>query len=130
MFTKNYISLSIRITWAVILIAAVFGIIPAHASGVIYYVKSNASGANNGSSWTNAYTDLQFALAAASSGDEIWVAAGTNKPVLSIERYHSFFFNKGVAIYGGFSGTGNLRGQSKPPMKETILSGGNCAGGG
>src|SRR5258706_12926625 len=123
MFTKNYISLSIRITWAVILIAAVFGIIPAHASGVIYYVKSNASGANNGSSWTNAYTDLQFALAAASSGDEIWVAAGTYKPVLSIERHHSFFLKNGVAIYGGFAGTETLRAQRDPSMNDTILSG-------
>ncbi len=38
---------------------------------VVHYVKWNADGANNGTSWTDAYTDLQSALSAASSGDEI-----------------------------------------------------------
>ncbi|HEU5248478.1 MAG TPA: hypothetical protein VFW15_00700, partial [Thermoanaerobaculia bacterium] len=41
------------------------------AAGTIF-VKFNASGANNGTNWTDAYTDLQAALAASTSGDEIW----------------------------------------------------------
>jgi len=123
MFTKNYKSLSIRIALAIVLIAGVFGVTPVHASSVIYYVRSNASGTNNGSSWANGYTDLQFALASASSGDEIWVAAGTYKPVLSIERHHSFFLKNGVAIYGGFAGTETLRVQRNPSANVTILSG-------
>jgi hypothetical protein len=48
----------------------------------LYFVKSNALGSNNGRSWTNAFKDLQSALAIATSGDTIWVAAGTYKPTI------------------------------------------------
>ena len=45
-------------------------------AGNIIYVNAGAAGGNNGTSWTDAYTDLQSALARASAGDEIWVAKG------------------------------------------------------
>ncbi|MCK5174403.1 MAG: hypothetical protein KAR47_13495, partial [Planctomycetes bacterium] len=41
----------------------------------IIYVKQGATG--NGTTWTNAYGNLQNALDTAISNDEIWVAAGT-----------------------------------------------------
>jgi len=47
--------------------------------GVIY-VDDDAAGANNGSSWANAFNYLQDALEVAESGDEIRVAQGTYKP--------------------------------------------------
>ncbi|MFN8357684.1 MAG: choice-of-anchor Q domain-containing protein [Spirosomataceae bacterium] len=68
-----------------------------------FYVKSNASGTNNGSSWTNAFTNLQDALATACSGAQIWVAKGTYKPGTS--RSASFSMKAGVKIYGSFAGT-------------------------
>jgi len=68
------------------------------------YVNDDASGDNNGTSWTDAYTDLQSALTAAISGDTIWVASGTYKPTSGMSRSSSFSMKNGVAIYGGFAG--------------------------
>ncbi len=73
----------------------------------IIYVKQNASGANNGTSWTDAYTSLQTAITNASTGTQIWVAAGTYKPTAGTDRGISFSLKNGVAIYGGFPNTGN-----------------------
>ena len=47
---------------------------------VIIYVDKDATGSDNGKSWTNAYTDLQDAIAAALFGSQIWVAEGIYKP--------------------------------------------------
>jgi predicted outer membrane repeat protein len=73
-----------------------------------WYVKVNATGANSGLSWTDAYTDLQLALGSSSFGDEIWVAAGTYKPTSTTSATTSFNLVNGVAIYGGFYGTETL----------------------
>jgi hypothetical protein len=40
------------------------------------YVDADAVGLGNGSSWDDAYNDLQTALSFAVSGVEIWVAEG------------------------------------------------------
>lgn len=70
----------------------------------IIYVDANATGNNNGTSWTNAYTDLNLALSNLSAGDEIWVAEGVYDP--SSDSAKTFFINQdNVKIYGGFAGT-------------------------
>ncbi|MHC4672542.1 MAG: right-handed parallel beta-helix repeat-containing protein, partial [Planctomycetota bacterium] len=98
------------------------------------YVDDNATGANNGMSWADAFTELQSALAVATSGDEIWVAAGTYTPDYDVntgmhtgDRIATFQLKNGVAIYGGLAGdedpaTFNLDDRDFV-ANETILSG-------
>jgi hypothetical protein len=123
MFTKARKDFSVRI---VLILAFIFGwmeVVSVQASTIIHYVKWDASGANNGTSWTDAYTNLQSALSAASSGDEIWVVAGTYKPTTSTDCTISFTLKKSMAIYGGFAGTETLRTQRNPLTNGTTLSG-------
>jgi len=93
---------------------------PARASGVIWYVTTTGTG--DCSSWANA-CNLQSALGAASSGDEIWVMAGTYIPTSGTDRAISFQLVNAVAIYGGFAGTETARSQRDPEANLTILSG-------
>lgn len=78
------------------------------ASAAIIYVNQAAAGSNNGSSWSDAYVDLQSALNVAVSDDDIWVASGTYMPSVEVggtgSRYQTFQMINGVTIYGGFAG--------------------------
>jgi hypothetical protein len=89
----------------------------------VRYVKWNASGANNGTSWADAYADLQSALSAATSGNEIWVAAGTYKPSTGTNRTSTFQLKGDVSVYGGFAGTEMALYQRNIETNVTILSG-------
>src|SRR5436309_3275359 len=93
------------------------------AWAAIRYVNAAATGANSGASWSDAYTDLQSALAATQSGDEIWVAAGTYKPTTGTDRTKSFVMKTGVGIYGGFTGSETARSQRNLTATTTTLSG-------
>ncbi|MDM8555121.1 DUF1565 domain-containing protein [Desulfococcaceae bacterium HSG7] len=73
------------------------------------------------------YTDLQTALAAATSGEQIWVASGTYRRTTGSDRYATFQLINEVRIYGGFQGnenpdTFNLDDRDFD-THETILSG-------
>ena len=72
------------------------------AQAATKYVKWNAAGTNDGSSWTNAWTSLRNGANSATTGDEVWVA-GTNTYAENVTM------KGGVAIYGGFAGTETLR---------------------
>jgi hypothetical protein len=72
----------------------------------IVYVDDSATGANNGTSWDNAYTSVQTALTAAVSGTEIHVGQGTYKPTTGTDRTVSFVLKNGVSLHGGYAGCG------------------------
>src|SRR5688572_27581736 len=95
-------------------------------AGTRYVDVSLATGANDGSSWSDAYQGvdgLANALAAAASGDEIWVAAGTYKPTASLTRTISITLVNGVGVYGGFAGGETSLAERDPTANPTVLSG-------
>ncbi len=96
----------------------------AHLSeGATRYVDhSAAAGADDGSSWLNAHTTLQGALAVVASGDVLWVAEGTYPAVASGD----FTISEDLHLYGGFA-TG---GQADPDDRDisshpTVLTNAN-----
>lgn len=83
------------------------------------YVDGAASGANNGTSWANAYTNLSPAITAATAGNEIWVAAGTYTPAAST----SYVMKEGIKVYGGFLSGMTLLTSRDPVANVTTLDG-------
>jgi hypothetical protein len=88
-----------------------------------FYVDAGASGANDGSSWADAYTDLNMALTSVISGDQVWVTTGVYTP--GTTRSDTFQLVSGVQIYGGFSpGDTQLSDRDPDPATNgTVLSG-------
>ncbi|MDO8629702.1 MAG: right-handed parallel beta-helix repeat-containing protein [Phycisphaerales bacterium] len=90
----------------------------------VIYVHADATGANDGSSWTDAFLDLQDALGAAESGDEIWLAGGRYTPDRgTMDRAGVFRMMGGVPLYGGFAGWEECRDDRDWAANPTILSG-------
>jgi len=92
------------------------------ATAQVTFVHQAATGAQNGSSWQDAYTDLQAALAATSQG-EIWVARGTYLPGAVGNPSATFQLKSDVALYGGFAGGETSLSQRDVSANPTILSG-------
>lgn len=105
------------------LFAAALAAIPALAQGQVVYVDASAHGTNDGTSWTNARTDLQVALAAASSGTEIWVARGVYRPAAPGGTTISFAVPPGVRVYGSFAGFETSIVQRDIEAHRSVLSG-------
>jgi len=100
--------------------------------GHTIYVDDDAAGANNGTSWTNAYRYLQDALADANGSEkpiEIRVAQGIYKPdqgtnQTSGDREATFQLINGVSLKGGYAGMGEPNPNARDiEAYETILSG-------
>jgi hypothetical protein len=113
--------------WTVFALAALLVVSGAHAQRVIH-VDTDAEGANDGSSWANAFVFLQDALAVAEDGDEIWLAEGVYRPdqgsrVSLGDRAASFELRHGVAIFGGFAGHEQNRDDRVCQKDLTTLSG-------
>lgn len=95
-----------------LLIVALSWSLPCSAQSIVYIDASNTATTQNGASWATAYSDLQDALDAASTGDSLFVAAGEYRPSTnpyssSNPRLNTFFFGGTNALWiiGGFDGT-------------------------
>jgi len=80
-----------------------------NSSQSIVYVDAGAHGANDGSTWKNAFTSLQDALAMAVSGREIRVARGLYTPDQGLgitrgSREAGFTLISGITVSGGYAG--------------------------
>ncbi len=106
----------------------------------VLYVDTDATGANDGSNWCNAYNELFSAInnAEFSGGDvtEIWVAEGTYRPAVCLpppfhpcdaqspQRSLSFRLVNDVAIKGGYAGCAEPDPDARDiDLHLTILSG-------
>lgn len=93
---------------ALVVLGMFAGLCPlASAQRIIHVDQSVSGGANNGTSWSNAYTSLQTALTSAVAGDAVYVAKGTYRPDDgSGLRTATFQLKSGVSLIGGFAGHG------------------------
>lgn len=105
---------NVRIAGRGIDIGAYESVIVPKPDGNVFYVDQDATGKMNGSSWKNAFLDIQTAINAAKVyNDEngvqtqLWIAAGTYDitAIISIQS--------GVSIYGGFDKTEKSLGERK-----------------
>lgn len=87
------------------------------------FVRSGANG--DGSSWQNAFGDLQSALHAARQAApvQIWVAGGKYLPTSTGDRNASFVIPDGVVLLGGFAGFESSPEQRDWRVNLTVLSG-------
>jgi len=99
---------------------------PIIVAGTIY-VDKDAVGSGDGSSWEDAFIDLQSALDAAWPGNEIRVAEGIYLPDttgLADPREATFQLKNYITIKGGFAGYGTTDPNDRDvELYETILLG-------
>jgi HYR domain/Thrombospondin type 3 repeat len=89
------------------------------------YVKHDATGANDGTSWANAFTDLNAALDRQYNGSasEFWVARGTYVPRPPSGGQSGFQLSFLTSLHGGFAGHEMSLEQRDLNNNLTILSG-------
>jgi hypothetical protein len=111
--------------WATLITSTVENVNPGHINVTgenlgqeflkkrLYVNKNVIAGTQDGSSWANAFSNLQDALklveATSFCSADIWVAAGTYYPdegvgYVNDGRGQSFKMKSGVKLYGGFAG--------------------------
>ena len=88
-----------RIAIAFLFLSFLFALSTSSALAGVVYVDQNATGAQDGSRWEDAFTTITAGLAASASGDEVWVKSATYNEAITMQE--------GVALYGGFSTDGS-----------------------
>lgn len=100
---------------------------PDECEPLMLFVDQAARGGADGSTWADAFTDLQDALDTAHSRPgrtEVWVARGDYLPDRATgEQDRSFIIGGSLAVYGGFAGGEVMLDQRDPAANPTILNG-------
>ncbi len=93
----------------------------------VVYVDADATGADDGSNWVDAFDDLQAGLDVATAGTQVWIAAGTYFPSVLVggaeHRFATFLVPSDVELRGGFAGGELSVAQADPALHTTTLSG-------
>jgi predicted outer membrane repeat protein len=92
-------------------------------------VDPDATGANNGLTWADAYTNIQAALndawstigAGEAASCEVWVRSGVY--YVYDTDFQSIVFGTNTDLYGGFAGDETERDQRDPEAYPTVLDG-------
>ncbi|MEL6715082.1 MAG: right-handed parallel beta-helix repeat-containing protein, partial [Planctomycetota bacterium] len=104
-------------------------LLPAVAAAQVLHVDvSLTTGADDGTSWANAYQGsegLHAALASAPDGAEIWLTSGTYKPSATGDKTRAFLVEgTRIVLRGGFAGTeSNVLERPPRGTAPTVLSG-------
>jgi hypothetical protein len=119
------------ITLLFILLPIIKGLSTPSSGPVILYVNADASGTNNGTTWLNAFNDLQDGINNQCGGLAVWVTEGIYSPLQDQAgnlspinpRDKNFHLAQDMEIYGGFTGVENELNERDLEANETILSG-------
>jgi len=114
-------------------VCALIACLPAATQAKVIYVDDAAGGANDGSSWEDAFPWLQDALAVVTGGDEIRVAQGVYRPdqgagVSFGDREAAFHFVEGIRLCGGYAGAGAADPDARDFKVYTTILSGDCNG--
>ena len=85
------------------------------------YVNAISDDGGDGTSWANAFNNLQDAIASADSGDTLKIAEGVYKPTSGMDRLATFNLKGGISLSGGYAGNGSDERDREKYI--TILSG-------
>ncbi len=111
---------------SVAFVGAIAALTPPADAAVIFVNAELTTGANDGTSWPNAFQGrlaVQSALVLAQPGDELWVAQGTYAPAPpNGPTTISLVIPSGVALLGGFVGTETSADHRNPAAHPTILT--------
>ena len=104
-------------------LALILSCLPRGAHAATNYVAWDAAGAGNGSSWGDAYTNIQDAINASTDGDSIYVKQGT----YNLAAQLTIGAGTNLTVRGGYVGSGTPGAHSGNPGL-TVLSGPGTSG--
>lgn len=87
------------------------------ATAATYFVRQEAGPGGSGLSWPEAFNQIQEAIDAAVSGDQIWIKTGSYSLVDTIH------VTQAISLIGGFSGTETTIAQRDTAANPTTLNG-------